>query len=115
MSSESVQLKKNLPLNIFRKHGRPEEHFREFVPDGAFRSMVQKEISDHVRSWRYIILLIIIFLTCLGSLYGSLSSFSEIVKKATGDNDFFFLYLFTQSNGTIPPFFVFDYCSQADL
>jgi len=69
--------------------------------------MVQKEISDHVRSWRYIILLIIIFLTCLGSLYGSLSSFSEIVKKATGDNDFFFLYLFTQSNGTIPPFFVF--------
>ncbi|MFC2137807.1 ABC transporter permease [Bacteroidota bacterium] len=69
--------------------------------------MVQKEITDHFRSWRFMILLIIIILTCLGSLYASLSNFSEIVKKTSTQNDFFFLYLFTHSDGTIPQFFVF--------
>ncbi len=74
---------------------------------GVFGSMVRKEITDHVRSWRYMILLFIIFLTCAGSLAGSLSGFREIVEKAGGENDFFFLYLFTGSNGTIPPYFIF--------
>lgn len=69
--------------------------------------MVQKEITDSVRSWRFIILLIIIFLTCLGSLYSSLSNFSEVIKNSTGENSFFFLKLFTHSDGTLPPFFVF--------
>ena len=73
----------------------------------TFWNMVRKEISDHVRSWRFIILLIIIFLTCLGSLYVALSGFSEVVKKSTSGNEFFFLKLFTQSDGTLPSFFVF--------
>ena len=72
-----------------------------------FWIMVQKEITDNVRSWKFIILLIIIFLTCLGSLYSALSNFSEVVNKSKGENDFFFLKLFTQSDGTLPPFFVF--------
>lgn len=72
-----------------------------------FWSMVEKEVTDHMRSWKFIILLALIFLTCFGSLYGSLSGFKKIADAATTENDFFFLYLFTQSNGTIPPFFVF--------
>ena len=39
-----------------------------------FWVIVNKEIRDHVRSWRFIILLAIITLTCLGALYTSLTS-----------------------------------------
>jgi len=69
--------------------------------------MVQKEAADHARSWRFIILLGIVVLTCLGSLYTSLSNFTEALGKNDAENDFFFLNLFTLSDGTLPSFFVF--------
>ena len=72
-----------------------------------FWIMVQKEISDHIRSWRFIILLGIIALTCLGSLYTSLSALTKAGDKESIENGFFFLNLFTLSDGTLPPFFVF--------
>lgn len=34
-----------------------------------FWVIVHKEISDHVKSWRFLILIGIIALTCMGSLY----------------------------------------------
>ena len=68
--------------------------------------MVNKEITDLIRSWRFIIIMCIILLTCFGSLYTSLSGFSEVVKKTT-DADFFFLHLFTRSDGSLPSFFEF--------
>lgn len=34
-----------------------------------FRAILNKEITDHVRSWRFIILIAIMALTCLGSIY----------------------------------------------
>ena len=39
-----------------------------------FWVVVNKEISDHVKSWRFIILMGIILLTCMGSLYTSLTN-----------------------------------------
>lgn len=66
--------------------------------------MVQKEITDHIRSWRFIILLSIIALTCLGSLYTSLPN---ITKDTKSDDPFFFLNLFTKSDGTLPAYFIF--------
>jgi ABC-2 type transport system permease protein len=72
-----------------------------------FRIMVYKEISDHVRSWRFIILIAIIALTCLGSMYTALANISKAVKPDDPDNAFFFLKLFTLSDGTMPSFFVF--------
>jgi len=107
MNSESIQLNKNLFFPGLKKLFRVANQPPDKGGRSAFRAMVQKEIADHVRSWRYIILLAIIFLTCLGSLYGSLSGFPDLIKKGQLSNDFFFLYLFTQSNGAIPPFFVF--------
>ncbi len=71
-----------------------------------FWVMVQKEITDHFRSWRFVILMGIIALTCMGSLYTSLSGITKSVQDNT-ENAFFFLNLFTQSDGTLPPFFVF--------
>ncbi len=72
-----------------------------------FRAMVNKEISDYVRSWRFLILLVLVFLTCLGSVSVSIANIDEAVKaNATGDS-FVFLRLFTASDGTLPSFFVF--------
>ena len=72
-----------------------------------FWAMVHKEIADHTRSWRFIILLAIVALTCLGSLYTSLSNFTEAISSRNAESDFFFLNLFTLSDGTLPSFFVF--------
>ena len=72
-----------------------------------FSVIVGKEISDHLRSWRFIILVVIILLTCFGSLYTSLNSIGKVIKPADPENAFFFLRLFTASDGTLPSFLVF--------
>jgi len=72
-----------------------------------FWAMVRKDVSDHVHSWRSIILLGIIVLTCIGSLYTSISHITETLKGGGAENSFFFLNLFTQSDGSLPSFFVF--------
>lgn len=72
-----------------------------------FRVIVEKEISDHTRSWRFIILLVLIALTCLGSVYTAVTNISASIKSAETDSTYFFLKLFTISDGTLPPFFVF--------
>lgn len=72
-----------------------------------FWVIVNKEISDTVRSWRFIILLALILLTCMGSLYTALHNFSSAVKASSPEDSFFFLKLFTISDGTLPSFIVF--------
>jgi len=72
-----------------------------------FRVIVDKEISDHIRSWRFIILAGIILLTCFGALYTSLSNFSKVINPSDPEDTFFFLKLFTASDGTLPSFHVF--------
>ena len=72
-----------------------------------FRVIVNKEISDHVRSWRFIILFIIIALTCISSVYTALTNIGSAVQPNDPENSFFFLKLFTLSDGTLPSFFVF--------
>lgn len=72
-----------------------------------FRVIVNKEIADHVRSWRFIILIAIIALTCLGSMYTALSNIGKAVKPNDPEGTFFFLKLFTITDGTLPSFVVF--------
>ena len=88
-------------LNIFKSTGKDNRIINPFMV------IVNKEISDHVRSWRFIILLILIALTCLGSVYTALVNVGDVVKSSDPENSFFFLKLFTVSDGTLPPFFVF--------
>lgn len=80
------------------------------VPKGTpnpFWVLVNKEVADHLRSWRYIILIAIIALTCLGSLYTALSSIRDAVTSEEVERAFVFLKLFTVSDGTLPPFITF--------
>ncbi len=72
-----------------------------------FWVIVQKEISDHIRSWRFIILIAIIALTCIGSMYTALANISKATGQSNTEDTFFFLKLFTISDGTLPSFFVF--------
>jgi ABC-2 type transport system permease protein len=72
-----------------------------------FWVIVSKEISDQLRSWRFIILVSIILLTCIGSMYTAVTNIGHSVKASDVSTTFFFLKLFTVSDGTMPSFFVF--------
>ncbi|GIQ70233.1 ABC transporter permease [Xylanibacillus composti] len=73
----------------------------------AFVVLIRKEIADHVRSWRFMVLLGIIMLTCLASLYTALNSIQEAIRADQSENGFIFLKLFTVSDGTLPSFIGF--------
>ncbi len=72
-----------------------------------FWVIVFKEISDHIRSWRFIILISIIALTCFGSMYTALTNISKAVKPDDPEGTFLFLKLYTLTDGTMPSFIVF--------
>ncbi|MGS2740791.1 ABC transporter permease [Sinomicrobium sp. M5D2P17] len=72
-----------------------------------FWAIVQKEVSDHIRSWRFIILLAMITLTCFGSLYIAVNNLPEALANAKDPNrNFVFLKLLSASDGTLPPFHI---------
>jgi len=81
---------------------------RRQEPLHPFWVIVGREMSDHIRSWRFIILLALISLTCFGSLYTGLSNIGTPRAAGTEANKaFFFLQLFTTTDGTLPSFTVF--------
>lgn len=70
--------------------------------------MVKKEVSDHIRSWQFIILLMIIALTFFASMYVALGNLNSAVSN-TKDPDHLLVYLklLTITDGSLPPFHVF--------
>ncbi|MBW8350085.1 ABC transporter permease [Bacillus sp. IITD106] len=73
----------------------------------SFWVLVQKEVSDHILSWRVNILVVLLALTCFGSLYTALSGIRDAAEKIDANDTFLFLKLFTISDGSLPPFLVF--------
>jgi ABC-2 type transport system permease protein len=73
-----------------------------------FSVMVHKEIADHVRSWRFTILIALIVLTFIAAMYVSLTNIRSAISN-TKDPDHLFLYLklLTTTDNSIPPFHVF--------
>ncbi len=80
---------------------------KEYQASRPFWVIVGKEISDYFRSWKFIILAALIALTCMGSMYTALSSMSKAIKPNDLEGTFFFLKLFTISDGSLPSFLVF--------
>ncbi|MBL7735256.1 MAG: ABC transporter permease [Chitinophagaceae bacterium] len=73
-----------------------------------FQAMVRKEAGDHIRSWRFIVMLMLIVLTFLGALYVSLSNINAATANVKDpDRLFVYLKLLTTSDGTLPTFHVF--------
>jgi ABC-2 type transport system permease protein len=109
-------IKQSLPLSVagteksnhffsgFKIFGRAQKE--DEVPH-PFWIIVYKEISDYVRSWRFFILIALIALTCLGSMYTALTNIGKELKPNDPEGTFFFLKLFTITDGTLPSFIVF--------
>lgn len=74
------------------------------TPVQPFWIMVRKEISDHVRSWRFLILVALILLTTTGSIYTVLSVIRENPAELSANTTFLYLKLFTESTNNLPPF-----------
>jgi ABC-2 type transport system permease protein len=97
-----VKIMNKLSLTLSGIRARNEDKVRH-----PFRVIMEKEMSDYVRSWRFIILIAIIALTCIGSLYTAITNMSQAVKPGDQEGSFFFLKLFTITDGTMPSFTVF--------
>src|SRR5688572_32831362 len=95
---------KNLVAS-FKKTSLKNRHQSHTSP---FWIMVRKEIAGHIRSWRFIIMLMLIALTFWGSMYVSLSNIRAAVSNDMDpDRLFLYLKLLTTTDGTLPPFHVF--------
>ncbi len=100
--------------------GNPEVYFKGLFSKGVkynsnlgpvtspLTVMVRKEVADHVRSWRFIIMVGLIVLTFLGAMYVSLSHIRNAVSNVNDpDHLYVYLKLLTTTNGTLPSFQVF--------
>jgi ABC-2 type transport system permease protein len=99
---------------VFRKSAGPDggEASERTAAKGAklpnpFWVIVNKEIGDHVRSWRYSLLLGLMALTCIASIYTASAGMRDAASSDEAVRSFFFLKLFTESNNSIPPFMQF--------
>lgn len=73
-----------------------------------FWVMVRKETGDHIRSWRFIVMLSLILLTFFGSLYVSVGNIAKAVTNIKDpDHNFVYLKLLTTSDGSLPTFHIF--------
>ncbi|MGE7274418.1 ABC transporter permease [Brevibacillus panacihumi] len=72
-----------------------------------FWVIVQKEVADHLNSWRFYILLLLLVLTCFGSLYTAMMSIRDAAPSEDALVSHLFLKLFTVSDGTLPAFMTF--------
>jgi ABC-2 type transport system permease protein len=81
---------------------------RQHAPASPFQVMVRKEVGDHIRSWRFIIMLVLILLTFIGAMYVSLSNIRKAVTNLNDpDRIFVYLKLLTTSDNTLPTFHIF--------
>ena len=86
-------MKEKLPE--LKKSNRREE-IRE--RNTGLAALYRKEMRDHIRSSRFLLILVLIVITSFASLYGALSNLSS----AGSSSEFLFLSLFTTSGSAIP-------------
>jgi len=76
--------------------------------NSPFSVMVHKEMADHIRSWRFIILIGLIILTFIASMYVSLGNIRSAIGNVNDpDHTFLYLKLLTTTDNSTPPFHVF--------
>ncbi|HYW35545.1 MAG TPA: ABC transporter permease subunit [Balneolaceae bacterium] len=73
----------------------------------SFWIMVQKEITDQVKSWRFFILVALILLTTAGSIYTVIAVIQAHPAQISANTTFLYLKLFTKSSNSLPPFITF--------
>nr|WP_295871968.1 ABC transporter permease subunit [uncultured Chitinophaga sp.] len=74
----------------------------------SFEVMVRKEVGDHIRSWRFIVMLLLVLFTFAGAMYVSLTNLAKAVQNVNDpDHVFVYLKLLTTSDNALPAFHVF--------
>lgn len=103
MKSQQVSLK-----DLSSKQVKSNQSSKKTDNAGPFNIIVGKEIADHIRSWRFIVLIGLVVLTFIASMYVALGNIKSSVGN-TDDPDHIFLYLklLTTTDNSIPPFHVF--------
>jgi ABC-2 type transport system permease protein len=101
-----------MDLTIFIKDilkTKPEKVITKKQPEGgAFAVMLRKETTDHIRSWRFIVLVALIVLTFIAAIYTSLSNIKPAgAASLNPDQNLLYLKLLTVTDNTIPPFHIF--------
>ena len=69
----------------------------------SLMAIYQKEMADHIRSRRFVIVMGLVLLTSFASVYGAVSSLAGGVENS----DYLFLQLFIASGNSIPSFISF--------
>ena len=64
-------------------------------------ALYHKELADHLRSKRFLIILLLILGTSIASLYGALNGLADAISS---DSNFVFLKIYTTSGNSIPSF-----------
>ena len=81
---------------------KPEKRVSGFTGLGA---LFQKELSDHLKSRRFLLLLLLTGATSFASLHGAVSGLSDTISNSS--SEFLFLNLYTSSGSSIPSFMSF--------
>lgn len=70
--------------------------------------LINKEVASHIRSWRFIVLILLIVLTFVASLYVSAGNLKSAVGNMQDpDQSFLYLKLLTTTDNSIPAFHIF--------
>lgn len=64
-------------------------------------ALYRKEMSDHITSKRFIIILLLVLVTTIASLYGMISGMADALSA---DNHYIFLKMYTTSGNSIPSY-----------
>ena len=81
---------------------------RDEKQQNPFWILVRKEVAGHIRSWRFIILLVLVVLTFWGATAVAMNNIKDTVAKVKDlETLFLYLKLLTTTEGTLPPFHVF--------
>ncbi len=67
----------------------------ERAPSGGWRTIAAKELADHIASWRFFVLLLVIAILSILPMYFSANDIQQVASQTNGSNPLVFLALFT--------------------
>lgn len=99
---------KNLPLSSKEFSSTKRKNPNRAASPSPLALLVRKEVYLYMRSWRFLVLLIVVALTFAASMYISASNLKSVVTNHQNpDHIYMYLKLLTATDNSIAPFHVF--------
>lgn len=83
------------------RKSRAESRRSERAPSGGWRTIAAKELADHIASWRFLVLLIVIGLLSILPMYLSANDIQSAASQTNASNPLVFLALFTHGSASL--------------